>query len=336
MSRLTINRDWFEPDYVPKTLYEGVLGEPHAPAFADVLAAADSVQPDSSSLEAFALSLVSSLWHQISVIEGPVHCLLSGGYDSRMLAHMLERADKRPLYITDGAEEPACTATLDYLHVPHARRYLHNMTRHDPYGLVGATCEGFAPLYTQLRFMPKADITRTATLVTGLGGGEWFSYPASGWHFGKQRRIEHSSVLRMWMDCWPQYTLIPGAWGRDYKAMLNPYCTPSYGMRAARCRDEWLVELGTHPELDAVRGAMIERIDPKLAGLGYAYHYYDWNLREDDCAKIDMRYLDSTVGRFHRAEWGLPHEMDKANHACTMAGLATWVDQLETKGFHVE
>lgn len=334
---LTIRRDWLEPDYVPATLTEGAFFEMDCkPLFGAVYDAAKGSRPYGGSLEEFAQDLLDPVIKMIRGIEDPIHVLLSGGYDSRIIAYICELLGKAPLYIGDGAEEPVWTKVLNYLEVPFARRYTHNMLQEDPYGLTHAMVAGFAPLYTQLRFMPQPE--KSTTLITGLGGGEWFSYPASGWHQGKKPRILHRGVLEMWMDCWPQYTMIPEAWGRDYDFMLNPYCTPTYGLVAARCRKEWLYEIDRvqYPELDAVRGAMLNHLDPKLTTLGYQYHYYDWNLSDANKAWIDGRYLNSPYGStFHRTEFGLPSGMEMNNHSCTLAGFSTWCDVLAASGFEI-
>lgn len=337
--KLTIRTDWLEPDYVPASLTEGAFHEMDCkPLFGAVYDAArgSSYQPYGGSLEEFAQDLLDPVIQMIRGVEDPIHVLLSGGYDSRMIAYICETIGKAPLYIGDGAEEPTWTKVLNYLNVPFERRYVHDMSGSDPYGLTHAMVHGFAPLYTQLRFMPYP--TEPTTLITGLGGGEWFSYPASGWHLGKKERLPHNGVLEMWMDCWPQYTMIPEAWGRNYDFMLNPYCTPSYGMVAARCKEEWLYEIDRVglPELDAVRGAMLNHLDPKLASLGYQYHYYDWKLSDAHKLWIDSRYLESPFGStFHRPEYGLPSGMELNKHSCTLAGFSTWCDVLATSGYEI-
>lgn len=334
---LTIRREWLEPDYIPATLAEGAFLEMDAePLFGAVYAAAKGVPKFNHSLGEFAHELLVSVYELIENTTGPIHVLLSGGYDSRMIAHLCEELGKEPLYIGDGAEEPTWSKVLDHLNIPAERRYTHDMSGDDPYGLTHALVAGFAPLYTQLRFMPIP--TEPTTLITGLGGGEWFSYPASGWHKGKQHRIPHTGVLEMWMDCWPQYTMIPEAWGRNYDAMLNPYCTPAYGKVAARCKQEWLYEVDQerYPELDAVRAEMLAELDPALAALGYQYHYYDWKLSDANKAWIDGRYLNSPYGStFHRTEFGLPSAMELNKHSCTLAGFSTWCDVLATSGFEI-
>lgn len=332
MTVLTVKTAWTEPGYTPASLYEAPFVDGFCePRFNDVLAAVGrGASLAKCSLEAFAAALVAELDRQIAEIDGQVHVLLSGGYDSRILTFLLERQGKQPLCITDGQEEPAFSHAVEVLGIPPERIYVHDLDEPDPYGLADATCDGFAPLYTQLRFMPADP---DATLVSGLGGGEWFSYPASGWLRGKKRRLPGDDVVGMWMDCWPQYTLIPAAWARGYRAALHPYCTPGYASIAATCRPEWLRETAGNPALDLVREAMLMHLDERLIDPGWAPHLYEWRLEQEQRDRIDERYLASWVGRtYHRDEWGLPSEMDAADHACTLAGFASWCETLAANG----
>lgn len=324
---LTVKTEWLESGYTPRDLYESPFREKTAePRFWQVAAA--PAGETTESLQAFSGRLLTAVEAQLAVIPGPVHCLLSGGYDSRILATILERLGKAPLYVTDGTEEPECSLTLDHLGVPKKRRYLYDLDRPDPYGLVEAYCDGFAPLYSQMRFSPAR---KDATLVTGLGGGEWFSYPAGGWHNGKQHRTDHVSIVDKWLDCWPQYTLLPEAWARGYKTAVHPYCTLDYARVANQCRPEWLVEPGDLPALDLVRKAMLDTLDPELAGLGWVPHDYDWRLTDQECERIDTRFAGSWLARTFGLE-GEPSLMDRADHACTLAGFASWCDQLIADG----
>lgn len=330
--KLTVRTAWTELGYTPASLFESPFLEMDCtPRFNAVLEQTPrNGKQATCSLEAFAADLVNVLDRQIKQIDTPVHVLLSGGYDSRILAFLLERAGKDPLCVTDGTEEPHFTDAQEALGIPDSRVYRHDMGRPDPYGLAEASCDGFAPLYQQFRFMPADP---AVTLVTGLGGGEWFSYPASGWLRGKTRRLPGDDVVAMWMDCWPQYTLIPAAWARGYNAAVHPYCTPEYAAVAARCRPEWLRETSDNPALDLVREATLVHLDERLLEPGWAPHVYDWNLASEQRDRIDARYLDSWVGRtFHHDEYGLPSAMDEANHACTLAGFATWCEQLTADG----
>ena len=330
MVSLTVNRDWLQPGFVADSLQDTpFVGVDQQPRFAAVAEAADDRPNSGRSLEAFAADLLTAVDRQLRPLERPVHCLLSGGYDSRILAFLLERAGKEPLYVTDGTEEPECADTLDYLGVPQSRRYTHDLGCPDPYGLVGSGCDGFAPLYSQMRFFP-ADAD--AVLVTGLGGGEWFSYPAGGWHKGKKHRLPHTNLVNQWLDCWPQYTLLPDAWGRGYRAGLHPYCTLGYASVAVCCRDEWLVETDPAKALDMVREAMLNTLDPGLAGLGWVPHVYDWHLTTEDAATIDERYAGSWLARTFSLA-GQPSRMDDDDHACTLAGFATWCDRLLDQGY---
>jgi hypothetical protein len=329
---LTLRREWLEPGYVPDSLYEAPFEEmTNRPFFGDVADAEVDHSPYGFSIESFAADLVSVLDQQLDALYGPVHCLLSGGYDSRILAFLLEDFGIEPLYVTDGTEEPECGATLDLLGVPDERRHVYDLDQPDPYGLVDAECEGFAPLYSQMRFFPADP---AAVLVTGLGGGEWFSYPAGGWHRGKKQRLPHTNLVNQWLDCWPQYTLLPDAWRRGYRDSLNPYCTPEYARVAARCRPEWLVEVNSAKGLDMVREAMLDSLDSRLAGLGWVPHDYDWHLNDADRDRIDDRYAGSWLARTFGLG-GRPSSMDRDDHACTLAGFATWCDRLIGRGYAI-
>ena len=179
--KLTFRREWVEPGYTPASLYEAPFEEMTTRPVFD-LHVDGPIDTTTLSLEEFADDLLGVVRAKIATLSGPVHLALSGGYDSRILAALLEQAGKEPLYITDGEEEPVCGAVLDALGVPVARRYLHDLDRADPYGITDGEIDGFAPLYSCMRFFPDG---AGATLVTGLGGGEWFSYPAASW-FGSR------------------------------------------------------------------------------------------------------------------------------------------------------
>lgn len=331
---LTLKLPWLEPGFVPDTLYEAPFVEFDAtPRFNEVVEAEVSREPIDASLEAFALELLGAVEIQLDALTGPIHCLLSGGYDSRILATLLERLGKRPIYITDGDEEPQCSNTLDYLEIPKRRRYLHSLDRPDPYGLADATVRGYAPLYHQMRFMPGDE---KATLVTGLGGGEWFSYPAAGWHTPRKHRTDHADLRAMWVDTWPQYWLLPDAWSTGYAAMLNPYCSPLYAKVANRCRSEWLVEVDRRNALDMVRKAMLDALDENLADLGWVPHQYDWRLDVAARDAIDDRFWRSWLAQKAPLKFdGLPSQMHGAEHACLMAGFAQWCDELIASGYEI-
>jgi hypothetical protein len=326
-----------KPGFTPATLYESPFkGVDCAPRWQATYeqAEAHGKEPWPGSIEDFARGLLRALRVIIKTVEryGPLDLLIGGGYDSRILLALCHEAAIPVRCITDGEEEPYCSETLDYFDVPASMRYVHDLDRPDPYGLTDAVCEGWAPLYTQLRFTPPD--TEGRTLLTGLGGGEWFSYPASGWHRGKPQRISHDTVVGMWMDCWPQYTLVPDAWARGYGHAFHPYCTPIYARVAARAHREWLVETDP-PMLDAVRRAMLEQLDPYLCQIGWAPHRYDWRLTAEQKQLIDMRFHDSPLAEFWKPAYGEPSEMHDADHACLLAGFATWCDLLKAQGYTV-
>jgi hypothetical protein len=330
---LTLREEWMEPDYTPGSLYESPFREMQCkPVFEDVFKARNgTLYP--GSLEDFASALLFEVDCALASISGPIHLLLSGGYDSRLLAALLERANREPLYVTDGMEEPSCGQIMDLLEVPESRRYLHPTDGYDPYGLADAVCDGFAPLYQLHRFMPG---NLQAVLVSGLGGGEWFSYPASGWLNGKPRRLPGDDVVGMWLDCWPQYTLIPAAWAQGYKSAVHPYCTFAYAKVASRCRPEWLTETPGNPPLDLVRAAMLAQVDERLLGPPWMPHVYNWNLSDEQKERIDLRFWASWVSvDYWREEFGFPSDMAEAQHACTLAGFATWCERLTANGYTI-
>lgn len=325
---LSIDARWFEPNFVPETLYDSPYVElPNTPIFEDVLMGVSDHSPWEGSLSDFAAALCREVQLQLAAINTPVHAMLSGGYDSRMLAFMLEAQGHDALYVTDGSQEPECMQTVKLLGIPESRVYVHDTSVDDPYSLAEATCDGYAPLYSQLRFTPPGKHPKV-TLVNGLGGGEWFSYPASNWHRGKKRRLPHSNLVNMWMDCWPQYALLPGAWARPYGAALSPYCTVEYARVATRCHTEWLKETPGRPELDLVRSAMMDSLDSRLKEVGWAPHRYDWRLTKAQKKRIDRRFYDSSFGSYWKPDWGAPSGMHHANHACTIAGFSTWHEKL--------
>lgn len=331
--KLTLNTDWLERDFTPATLTDSPFKElPCRPKFAGILES-DFTQegPWKGSLESYAAALVACVDWQLAHGEGPMMCLLSGGYDSRLIAALLERQGADVIYFTDGDGEPQCSDTLDLLGVEPKRRFTWEMGATDPYGLVNARCDGWAPLYSQMRFFPSME---GAFLVSGLGGGEWFSYPAGGWHNGKAHRLPHTSVVSMWLDCWPQYALLPDAWKRGFAGAIYPYCTVPYASLANRCRDEWLVEVDPKKALDKVRKAMLDTVDERLAPLGWVPHDYDWRLSPADRLKIDTRYQESWLAQTYGVN-GSPSRMDKDDHACTLAGFATWCDRLIAEGHQI-
>lgn len=331
MTTLTLNREWLRPGFRPASLFDSPFCElPCEPRFRDVLDHDLDDTETADTLLEFASLLAGELDRQISMIRRPVHCLLSGGYDSRALAFLLERHRLQPMYITDGTQDPACAHTLNLLEVPIGRRYVHDLTQPDPYGLSSASTAGWAPVYQHLRFSPSD--TSEATLVTGLGGGEWFSYPAAGWHRGKRQRVPHTSLRNMWLDCWPQYTVLPDAWAKGYWQAAHPYCTVEYAAVATRARREWLHENTGLPALDAVRKALLDTLDSRLAGLGWEPHRYDWRLGQEERDRIDGRAAASWLWQTHADGWGRPSDMDRDEHACTMAGFAGWCDELIADG----
>lgn len=331
---LTLRGEWLWPGFVPGDLYDSPFIElPCVPRFAHVMMLREP-RTWRGTLDDFAGELIDTVAMTLSMIRGPIDVMVGGGYDSRILLVLLERLGLEARCVTDGEEEPECSQLLDYLAIPQERRYRHDLTRTDPYGLVGQSVPGYAPLYHMLDFAPPDRSGRT--LVTGLGGGEWFSYPASGWHLGKQHRTDHRTLAAAWLDCWPQYTVLPDAWARGYAAAVHPFTTMPYARVADRCHPDWVRETPGRPELDWVRAAMLDYLDPKLKTIGWAPHRYDWRLTPSQCELIDTRYLDSQLAKdFHRPDWGLPSAMDRADHACKVAGLASWIELLEAEGHRV-
>ena len=343
MGDLTLDRRWLLEGFEPSNLYEGpFLDLPATPAFPEIADASESrffdIAPTTSSLQLFAHDLVEVLMSQVDELEeagDPIHCLLSGGYDSRLLAALLEERSLDVVYVMDGTQEPSATATLDWLAVPPLRRYVHDRSGHDPYGLVHARCDGFAPIFSQLDFFPRGDRSKT-TLVAGLGGGEWFSYPAANWHGGKRPRTPREDLVQLWLDCWPQYALLPKAWGRHYKRAVYPYCTVAYAQVANRCRREWLHEDTGYPTLDAVREAMLDVVDMRLKELGWQPHRYDFRLTLGERAQIDEAFRQSWLFQRELKSFAFgrrtPADMTRDDYACTMGGFAQWCDDLIAAG----
>jgi hypothetical protein len=333
---LVINRDWLAPDFQPATLTDSPLGEalPATPAWG-TMAEVTEHEPWDGSLESFAAALVGVLELELAGIATPVHLAVSGGYDSRLLLALCERLGLDPLCCGDGTQEPVASKTMDYLNIHDARRYVHDLEQDDPYGVSSADIPGWAPLYFGMSFFSPDP---AATLITGLGGGEWFSYPAAGWHNGHKARTPRATLVDWWLDTWPQYWLIPRSWAAGYARAFHPYCTPQYAAVATRCRPEWLVETKPELELDAVREAMLCVIDPDLTTLGYAPHRYDWRLSADEKDAIDERFHDSWLARSCREETVhlRPSRMHDDVHACTLAGFATWCDALIAEGHSLQ
>jgi hypothetical protein len=86
--------------------------------------------------------------------------------------------------------------------------------------------------------------------------------------------------------------------------------------------------------LDMVRKAMLDSLDKRLAGLGWVPHDYDWRLTGDDRDRIDDRYAGSWLARTFGLG-GRPSSMDRDDHACTLAGFATWCDRLIGRGYAI-
>lgn len=331
--KLTLDPEWLNLNYEPETLDSSPFAElPTTPPFPDVVVAELPERQTEQELSGWAADLVYLVGKQLRDINGPIDCLLSGGYDSRIIATELELLGRQPRYITDGEEEPTTTRTLDYLGVPERRRYVHDLTKPDPYGLVDATCEGWAPLYFQMRFMPEDTVNRT--LVCGLGGGEWFSYPAVGWHTARPR-LPHTSLRNMWLDTWPQYWLIPSSWARGYKELVCPYATADYAQIANMCNRDWLVEVDPKRALDMVRKAMLDHLDTRLAGLGWEPHRYDWRLSAEEKEAIDSRFRSSWLCQRFDLGRLRPSLMHEDVHACRLGGFATWCDQLLSEGHEI-
>lgn len=329
---MILNREWLEPDFQPASLDDSPFGKalPAKPVFGQVGDVSEHELWDGS-LESFAAALVAVIEDGLRTLKSPLHLAVSGGYDSRLLLALCERWELAPLCCGDGMQEPVASQTMDYLGVPKSRRYVHDLDQSDPYGIADVQLDGWAPLYFGMSFFspdPKA------TLVTGLGGGEWFSYPAAGWHNGHKARTPRATLVDWWLDTWPQYWLIPHSWAAGYARAFHPYCTPEYAAVATRCRPEWLVETKPELELDAVREAMLCVLDPELTTLGYAPHRYDWRLSSEEKADIDTRFHASWLANTFPAECNgkFPSAMDKDVHACTLGGFATWCDQLIAEG----
>lgn len=331
--KLTLDPAWLRKDFAPAFFAHSPFPDmPATHPYIDVVEAEIVDRETEQPLSSYAADLVYAVEQELLAIDGPIDVLLSGGYDSRIIATILERRGRRPRYITDGDEEPSCTRTMDYLGIDESRRYVHDMSGSDPYGLVDAVCEGWAPLYFRMRFMP--DDVEERTLVAGLGGGEWFSYPAAGWHSAPPR-VPHTSLRNMWADTWPQYWLIPDAWGLGYRELVMPYCTVRYATIANMCKREWLVEVNPKRALDKVRKAMLDHLDPKLAGLGWEPHRYNWRLSSQAKEMIDARFRSSWLAQRFDLGRLRPSLMDEDVYACRIGGFATWCDKLLSEGHEI-
>lgn len=329
---MTLNTDWLEPDFFPATMTDSPFPElPHEPRWAEVWRARDTLdhRPTTMSLEAYAAELVAAVDAQLARIDAPVVCLLSGGYDSRLLAALLERAGCEPLYWGDGTEEPEWSNTLDLLDVPAERRRVWNMDVADPYGVSSAEVDGFAPLYYGMRFF---DSDPAATLVTGFMGNAWFSYPAQNWTRGKPRRIEHNTLVDMWIDTIPHYWVLPDAWERGFGAAVHPFTTVEYARVVAKCNPDWLKIVPGYPgDLDMVRKAMLDHVDGRLAGLGWKPHDYRWNLTPEQAVLMDARFAGSWLAQTFGLD-ARPSLLDAAYHDCKLGGFAGWCDRLIAAG----
>lgn len=332
---LTLKSEWLEPAFWPETLDEAPFVEFEAiPRFADVRRSKAPRASFDGTLDEFARQLLDAVRGQLAGLSSPVHCLLSGGYDSRALAWILEREmGVEPIFVTDGEEEPTTTRVLDYLGVPTSRRYVHDLDVDDPYGLVDATVTGWAPIYHQMSFS-KPD--PKATLVTGLGGGEWYSYPAAGWHRPRRHRTSHATFALAWIDTWPQYWLLPDAWARGYANAIHPYTTLDYARVANKAKSKW-VEIVGRGDLDAIRKAMLDSLDPKLATLGWEPHLYNWRLSNEQRDEIDDRFRESWLASETSVGDSLrPSLMHHDEYACLMGGFAQWCDALIEEGHDLQ
>lgn len=336
MVKLTLNREWLDRDHQPRTLTDSPFGAaiPATLAWGDVAHVVTDHSPWEGSLESFAAELVGHVRHQLRRLKGmPVHLAVSGGYDSRILLALALEEGLDPLCCGDGTQDPPATATMDYLSVPKKRRYVHDLDQDDPYGVSEVEIMGCAPLYFGMSFFTPDE---KAVLVTGLGGGEWFSYPAAGWHNGHRARTPRKTLVDWWMDTWPNYWLLPVSWAQGYAGAVHPYTESGYAAIATKCHSEWLVETRPEIELDAVREAMLAHLDPGLVDLGYAPHRYDWRLSKEQEDWIDDRFAGSWLGKLPEMEGVRPSRMHHDVHACTMGGLATWCDIMIDAGTQIQ
>lgn len=329
--KLTLDRAWLRPDFQPRSLTDSPFGEamPASLAWGDLSWAVRDHEPWKGSLESFGAALVTEARGTLKATHAPIHLAVSGGYDSRILLAICEEEGLDVLCCGDGTQEPVAGRTLDYLGVPASRRYTHDLDQDDPYGVAQVEIMGAAPLYFGMSFFTPDP---GAVLVTGLGGGEWFSYPAAGWHNGHRARTPRKTLVDWWMDTWPNYWLLPISWRTGYKSAIHPYCMISYAQLATKCHPEWLFETRPEIELDAVREAMLYALDPKLCDLGYAPHRYDWRLTQAQEEWIDDRFRRSWLGSLPEMEGVRPSRMHHDPFACTMGGLATWCEALVEQG----
>lgn len=333
--RLTLDARWLDPGHVPESFPASPFFElPHDHRWKDVYLLRDQFGAEETdlSLEEYAAKLVRTVEEQLTEIRGPVTCLLSGGYDSRLIAALLERHGIDTVYWTDAMERPESLITRDMLNIPEERRRVWPMEGHDPYGVSSAQVDGWAPLYFGLRFF-GSDPDRT--LVSGLGGGEWFSYPAAGWADGKPQRLPDVTLVDKWLDTWPHYWVLPDAWAVGFKDAVHPYTKPEYAAWANRCRREWLQVVPGYPgDLDMVRKAMLASVDDRLAGIGWKPHVYNWNLSDEQANLIDERFASSWLARTFGLECH-PSLMDLDIHACRLGGFAGWCDRLIEQGCEI-
>ena len=166
---------------------------------------------------------------------------------------------------------------------------------------------GWVPVTYQMNFWRDIvpwEEEKSHVLLSGLGGGEWFDYPAR--HLVPPRQFDWCDDLIV--NRWCNYFLYNHEWAgalrSRFGAAVLPYFSAAYADLARRVRPEWLTLVDyAGVKIDRVRHAMLCLLgDPETPYVG---HDYRWNISDGRLEAMDTFYRRSLFNATYQADFDI-------------------------------
>lgn len=164
-------------------------------------------------------------------------------------------------------------------------------------------------------------------MISGLGGGERFSYPALGKSTPTNYDYCDNKILNRWLNFFRDRGKFCGYWQNMFDELLLPYMSYDYIEMSCKAREEWI---GIYDNrLDYVRKALIEEIDVDLLNIDWQRHDYNWSMEESRKDEMERFWMESKLLRDYNLQDIDIKNWDK--HSQCIFGLATCYEVVNTR-----
>jgi len=347
--KLTINQDYFKPNYTPKKEGESIFREVRMlkvtektnPKYKHIL---EPVQPFKGSIEEFARRLKTALRKYIITVwdsnKPPLFCH-SCGYDSRILSGILME-----LRVELGEE---WIGDIHFrCHQPEGQRFLEIMKRekwspsqysvwkgptedHYDLGNPAVNIGYFVDYVIGMRYwkdiIPHGnEIDYVA--ISGIGGGEFSNYPIRR-RPRKNTRWCNNKLFNQQLNFFPRGGFTIGLWNKIFDGVMMPYFSYLFLEEILKIPPKFLKLVPK--STDMVRHHILKTFKPDLINIRWIGHAYNFKFSAAREAEMWRHWRSS---RFYKAYGHIPsvknvNPIKRKNkfNAC-MYGFATVYEEI--------